>query len=88
LNQPAPQSRNLRLVEYDVERRVQLTFAVSAVEAQKFLVPPWGVTEMAPGPSEGANLVIAFRNRLLTVHNSVDGTTQPGEQDRGAVWLY
>jgi hypothetical protein len=42
---------------------------------------------MPPGPSEGANFMVAFRNRLLTVHYNADGEARVGEQDRGAILL-
>jgi hypothetical protein len=73
------------LVEYDVERRVQLTFTVSPSEAQKFLPAPWQVASMPRGPSEGANFAIVFRNRLLTINYDAAGTPQQGDQDWGAV---
>jgi hypothetical protein len=38
---------------------------------------------MPTGPSEGANLLIAFRNRMHTVHHDSDGKAELGEQDRG-----
>jgi hypothetical protein len=40
---------------------------------------------MPPGASDGANLLIAFRNRLHTVYYDDDGKPQLGEQDRGVV---
>src|SRR5258705_7598905 len=42
---------------------------------------------MPPGPSEGANFMVAFRNRLLTVHYNADGEARVGEQDRGSILL-
>jgi hypothetical protein len=42
---------------------------------------------MPTGPSEGANLLIAFRNRMHTVHHDGDGKAELGEQDRGVVML-
>src|SRR5258708_10539674 len=75
------------IVEYDVERRVQLTFAVSPEQAKKLLPASWQVASMPPGPSEGANFMVAFRNRLLTVHYNADGEARVGEQDRGAILL-
>src|SRR5258708_9666579 len=42
---------------------------------------------MPPGPSEGANFMVAFRNGLLTVHYNADGEARVGEQDRGAILL-
>jgi hypothetical protein len=42
---------------------------------------------VASGPSEGANFMIAFRNRLQTTHHDADGAHRTGDQDRGAVLL-
>ena len=42
---------------------------------------------MAHGPSDGANFLIAFRNRLHTAYYDNDGNARPGEQDRGIVVL-
>ncbi len=83
----ASASADQHLVEYDVERRVQLTFAVSPEQAKKLLPASWQVASMPPGPSEGANFMVAFRNRLLTVHYNADGEARVGEQDRGAILL-
>src|SRR5258708_36642511 len=83
----ASDSADQHLVEYDVERRVQLTFAVSPEQAKKLLPASWQVASMPPGPSEGANFMVAFRNRLLTVHYNADGEARVGEQDRGAILL-
>jgi len=85
--QSASDSADQRLVEYDVERRVQLTFAVSPEQAGKFLPSSWQVASMPSGPSEGSNFMIAFRNRLLTVHYDADGDARMGGQDRGAILL-
>ena len=83
----ASDSADQHLVEYDVERRVQLTFAVSPEQAKKLLPASWQVASMPPGPSEGANFMVAFRNTLLTVHYNADGEARVGEQDRGAILL-
>src|SRR5260370_14561430 len=83
----ASASADQHLVEYDVERRVQLTFAVSPEQAKKLLPASWQVASMPPGPSEGANFMVAFRNRLLTVHYNADGEARVGEQDRDAILL-
>lgn len=76
-----------QLVEYDVERRVQLTFAVSSEKIATFLPQSWQPATMPPGPAEGANLIVTFRNRLLTTHYDADGKAHAGEQDCGVVVL-
>lgn len=77
----------LRHVESDVERRVQIAFSVAPGKVQRFLPPSWEAACMPPGPSDGANLLIVFRNRLYTVYHDGDGKAQLGEQDRGIVVL-
>ena len=42
---------------------------------------------MPPGPSDGANLLIAFRNRLHTVYYDEDRKPRLGGQDRGVIVL-
>jgi hypothetical protein len=76
-----------RHVESDVERRVQIAFSVAPNKVQRFLPPSWEAACMPPGPSDGANLLIVFRNRLYTVFRDGDGKAQLGEQDRGIVVL-
>ena len=51
-----------------VERRVQIAFSVAPSKVQRFLPRLWEAASMPPGPSDGANLLIAFRNRLHTVY--------------------
>jgi hypothetical protein len=80
-------SITLRHVETDVERRVQIAFSVSPSKIRRFLPPSWEAASMPPGPSDGANLLIAFRNRLHTVYHEGDGKARLGEQDRGIVVL-
>jgi hypothetical protein len=80
-------SIGLRHVETDVERRVQIAFSVAPSKIQRFLPPSWEAASMPLGPSEGANLLIVFRNRLHTVYHGGDGNAEPGEQDRGIVIL-
>jgi hypothetical protein len=82
-----PTSIALRHVESDVERRVQIAFSVAPSKVQRFLPPSWNTASMPPGPSEGANLLIVFRNRLHTVYHDGVGKAQLGEQDRGIVVL-
>jgi hypothetical protein len=77
----------LRHVETDVERRVQIAFSVAPSKIQRFLPRSWEAATTPPGPSEGANLLIAFRNRLHTVYQGGDGNGHLGEQDRGIVVL-
>jgi hypothetical protein len=78
---------NIRHSASDVERRVQVTFSVAAEKLQKLLPAKWRSVSLPPGPSEGANFMIAFRNRLYAIHHDMDGSDHPGEQDRGAVML-
>jgi hypothetical protein len=77
----------LRHVETDVERRDQIAFFVAPSKIQSFLPRSWEAASMPTGPSEGANLLIAFRNRMHTVHHDGDGKAELGEQDRGGVVL-
>jgi hypothetical protein len=77
----------LRHVESDVERRVQIAFSVAPGKVQRFLPPLWEAASMPPGASDGANLLIAFRNRLHTVYYDGVGKARLGEQDRGIVVL-
>jgi hypothetical protein len=73
--------------ESDVERRVQIAFSVASEKLQKFLPTKWLSTSLPAGHSEGANFMIAFRNRLQTTHHDADGVDRAGHQDRGAVLL-
>jgi hypothetical protein len=57
---------DLHLVEYKVERSVQLTFAVSPDVVQKFLLASWQAASMPPGPSEGAKFKVVFRKSIVT----------------------
>jgi hypothetical protein len=76
-----------RHTESDVEQRVQIAFAVAADKLQNLLPAKWRSASLPPGPSLGANFMIAFRNRLQVTHHDADGTHRAGEQDRGAVLL-
>jgi hypothetical protein len=76
-----------RHTESDVERRVQVAFSVAGEKLQKLLPAKWRSASLPPGPSEAANFMIAFRNRLQATHHDSDGTDRAGEQDRGAVLL-
>ncbi len=76
-----------RHTESDVERRVQVAFSVAGEKLQNLLPAKWRSASLPPGPSEGANFMIAFRNRLQATHHEADGTHRAGEQDRGAVLL-
>ena len=80
-------STTIRHTESDVERRVQVAFSVAAERLQTFLPAKWRSASLPPGPSEGANFMITFRNRLQTTHHHADGTHQAGGQDRGAILL-
>jgi len=77
----------LRHVESDFERRVQIAFSVAPGKVHTFLPRSWNAASMPPGPSEGANLLIVFRNRLHTVYHDGVGKAELGEQDRGIVVL-
>jgi hypothetical protein len=76
-----------RHTESDVEQRVQVAFSVAGEKLQNLLPAKWRSASLPPGPSEGANFMIAFRNRLQTTHHDADGTHRAGDQDRGAVLL-
>jgi hypothetical protein len=76
-----------RHVESDVERRVQIAFSVAPSKVQRFLPPSWNAASIPTGPSDGANLLIVFRNRLHTVYHHGVGKAELGEQDRGIVVL-
>lgn len=76
-----------RHVETDVERRVQIAFSVAPAKIQSFLPLSWEPASMPPGPSDGANLLIAFRNRLHTIYYDGVGKAQIGDRDRGLVVL-
>jgi hypothetical protein len=79
---PPPGTRH---ADSDVERRLVIAFSVAAEKLQPFLPAKWRAASLPPGPSEGANLLVAFRNRLQTTRHTTDGTNQVGEPDRGAV---
>jgi hypothetical protein len=74
-----------RLGQSDVERRIQVAFAVDDEKLQGFLPPKWQSASLPPGPSEGANLIIAFRNRLQVTFHDADGKNGSEGQDRGAI---
>jgi hypothetical protein len=76
-----------RHTESDVEQRVQIAFSVAGDKLQNLLPAKWRSASLPPGPSQGANFMIAFRNRLQVTHHDADGTHRAGEQDRGAVLL-
>jgi hypothetical protein len=71
----------------DVEQRVQVAFSVASEKLQGLLPAKLRSASLPPGPSEGANFMIAFRNRLQVTHHNADGTDRVGELDRGAVLL-
>jgi hypothetical protein len=73
--------------ETDVERRVQVAFSVGEEKVQKLLPPIWRSAPLQAGPTRGANVFVAFRNRLFTAYHNADGTTSPGELDRGIILL-
>ena len=73
--------------ETDVERRVQVAFSVGEEKVQKLLPPIWRSAPLQAGPTRGANLFVAFRNRLFTAYHNPDGTTKPGELDSGIILL-
>jgi hypothetical protein len=77
----------VRHTETDVERRVQVAFSVSEEKVQNLLPSIWKSASLQTGPTRGANLFVAFRNRLSTTYYRPDGTMSPGELDRGAIFL-
>ncbi|SEC97407.1 hypothetical protein [Bradyrhizobium erythrophlei] len=77
----------LRHVESDFERRVQIAFSIAPSKIQAFLPRSWEAASLPPGPSEGANLLIVFRNRLHTVYHHGVGKAELGEQDKGVIVL-
>jgi hypothetical protein len=77
----------IRHSESDVERRVQVAFSVAGEKLQNYLPAKWRSASLPPGPSEGANFMITFRNRLQATHHDADGTHRAGDQDRGVVLL-
>lgn len=76
-----------RHTQSDVERRVQIAFSVTAEKLQVLLPTTWRSAPLPPGPSDGANLMVIFRNQLQVTRHDADGTDRIGEQDRGAVFL-
>jgi hypothetical protein len=73
--------------ESNCERRVQIAYSVDGQKLQRFLPSAWRSASVSAGPSKGGNFFIAFRNRLLTTCHDADGTSRPGQLDRGAVLL-
>lgn len=78
---------SLRHVEDDYERRLTLGFAVNPQAIQALLPPSWTTAPMAAGPSAGANLLLAFRNRLHTVHYDAAGAPAAGTPEHGVIFL-
>jgi hypothetical protein len=76
-----------RHTESDVERRVQIALSVASEKLRNYLPEKWRPASLPPGPLEGANFIIVFRNRLQATDHNADGTHRAGEQDRGAVLL-
>jgi hypothetical protein len=76
-----------RHTQSDIERRVQIAFSVASEKLQKLLPAEWRSASLSAGPSEGANFMIGFRNRLHATYHDADGTNRTGEDDRGAVML-
>lgn len=60
------------LVQQNVDTRVVLAFLVDQQALQRWLPAPWQVDAVATGPSEGANLLVTFIDRLL--NQTGDGT--------------
>jgi hypothetical protein len=85
MSKPAPPGT--RHTQSDIEQRVQVAFSVASEKLQNFLPAKWRSASLPAGPSEGANFMIGFRNRLHATYHDADGTDQVGEQDRGAVLL-
>ncbi len=74
-----------RITEFDVESRLQLTFAVPTSSIDPLLQPGWMSTETAAGPARGATMTLTFRIRLLTSMIGDDLQETPGERDIGAL---
>ncbi len=74
-----------RTTEFDVESRLQLTFAVPNSSIDPLLPPGWMSTETAAGPARGATMALTFRVRLLTSMIGDDLQETPGERDIGAL---
>ena len=74
-----------RSTEFDVESRLQLTFAVPTSSIDPLLPPGWMSTETTAGPARGATMTLTFRVRLLTSMIGDDLQETPGERDIGAL---
>ena len=85
MSKPAPPGT--RHTQSDIEQRVQVAFSVASEKLQNLLPAKWRSASLPAGPSEGANFMIGFRNRLHATYHDADGTDRVGEQDRGAVLL-
>jgi hypothetical protein len=85
MSKPAPPGT--RHTQSDIEQRVQVAFSVASEKLQNLLPAQWRSASLTTGPSEGANFMIGFRNRLHAIYHDADGTDRVGEQDRGAVLL-
>jgi hypothetical protein len=71
--------------EFDVESRLQLTFAVPTSSIDPLLPPGWVSTETATGPARGSTMTLTFRARLLTSMIGDNQQETPGERDIGAL---
>ena len=74
-----------RTTEFDVESRLQLTFAVPTSSIDPLLPPGWMSSESTAGPARGATMTLTFRVRLLTLMIGDDLQETPGERDIGAL---
>jgi hypothetical protein len=74
-----------RTTEFDVESRLQLTFAVATSSIDPLLPSGWTSTETAAGPTRGATMTLTFRARLLTSIIGDNRQETPGERDVGAL---
>jgi len=74
-----------RTTEFDVESRLQLTFAVPTSSIDPLLPSGWTSTETAAGPARGATMTLTFRARLLTSMIGDNLQETPGERDIGAL---
>ena len=85
MSKPAPPGT--RHTQSDIEQRVQVAFSVASEKLQNLLPAKWRSASLPTGPSEGANFMIGFRNRLERHLPRCGWDDRVGEQDRGAVLL-
>jgi hypothetical protein len=74
-----------RTTEFDVETRLQLTFAMPSSGIDPLLPRGWVSTAARAGPARGSTMTLTFRVRLLTSIIGKDLGETPGERDIGAL---